>query len=316
MSIGRRPRAGHRARQPGRGGGVPAWLGNTRPAEHCGGLADRTGERSATTTTPASGTVMVAQDGPWSPANPPPDSEEHRAPSAVNAKRSAEAIRSFQEAQRLAGTPPVDFSSRVLQPLEVQEARDKGESLLEPGHIVQAAGEAIPALGYHETDGRRDAMVDTLERPTTVSVRASEHRLELLEKVGILQAGIDTANTARASNAVEKMLCHQLAATHSAVMNLLAYMPGVTPRPFSRAPSPSSAEIPKLANAAARLMAAYVAGCDVLLKMKRGGTQRVIVQHQQVVMAPDGQTLIVNNVPSKRRRGASRRRGEETKNGK
>jgi hypothetical protein len=82
-------------------------------------------------------------------------------------------------------------------------------------------GEAVPALSSLEMNGRRDAMIDTLARPTTVSVRASEQRLELVERLGILQAAVDTAATVHARNSVEKMLAHQLAAAHKAAMSLL-----------------------------------------------------------------------------------------------
>lgn len=63
----------------------------------------------------------------------------------------------------------------------LRAAARKGRPFWEPGRVVQGAREAIPALGLEETNGRRDAMIDTFERPTTVGVRASEHGLELLE---------------------------------------------------------------------------------------------------------------------------------------
>jgi hypothetical protein len=230
----------------------------------------------------------------------------------VNAERSAAAIQRFQRAHRHAGTPPVDFCSRVLQPLEVAQMHDAAEALLEPGPLVQGAGEAFPALSEGDTDGRRDTMVDTLERPTTISVRASQQRLELAERLGVLQAAIDTAHTARASNAVEKMLCHQLAAVHNAAMNRLAYLPGAQTHTAATLPA---GEMAKLGNTAARLMAVFVAGAQVLQKLKGGGTQRVIVQHQQVVVAQDGQTLIVNNPPRPRRAGGVRRNRGGARNG-
>jgi hypothetical protein len=190
----------------------------------------------------------------------------------------------------------------------------QAEALLDPGPLAQGGGEAVPALTQDDSDGRRDAMVDTLERPTTVSVRASEQRLELVERLGIMQTAIDSANTAQAKNAIEKMLCHQLAAAHSAAMNLLTYLPG-TPSRAAYAPLPA-VEIARVGNTAARLMAVFMAGCDVLHKIKRGGTQRVVVQHQQVVVAKDGQTLVVNNPPTGGPRGATKRRRGKARNAK
>lgn len=233
--------------------------------------------------------------------------------SAENARRGGDAIRAFQRAERRAKTPPVSFSDKALQPLEVAQLRAEAAALLEPGPIVVGAGEAIPALNDGDVDGRRDAMVDTLERPTTVSVAASEHRLELLERIELLQPGVDTAQTAQASNSIEKMLCHQLAALHSAAMNLLVDVQR-SARPAAM--NQPAAEVAKLANSAARLMAVFMTGCEVLHKLQRRGTQRVIVQHQQVVVAPDGQMLIVNNPARRRKRGASVAKGRTPKNGK
>ncbi len=76
----------------------------------------------------------------------------------------------------------------------------KGSGLMAPGPLVRSAGEAVPRLGEQEPyDAGRHAMVDSLERPTTISVRASEKRLELLDALGLMQSGLDTANTAKAA---------------------------------------------------------------------------------------------------------------------
>lgn len=90
---------------------------------------------------------------PFGPGDPPPESQETRDPSGMNAKRSVAAIRGFQEAHRHAGTPAVDFSSRALRPLEVREALARAEDQLETGKLVEGAGEAVPALGFPR-DGR------------------------------------------------------------------------------------------------------------------------------------------------------------------
>ena len=139
------------------------------------------------------------------------------------------------------------------------------------------------------------------ERPTTISVRASEHRLQLLDALGLLQAGVDTARTARAQNAVEKMLCHQLAGAHAAAMNLLGFIPGLEGRTGARDRLPV-VEIARLGNTAARLMDAFAAGCQALTKMKSGGTQRVLVQHQQLVVAQGGPHVGINEHQATRRR--------------
>ena len=191
------------------------------------------------------------------PPQPPVTPEPEDASAAVD-KQSRDALRHFANAERLQFIPAPDPLSAILQRHEAARERDAGAALLTPGPIVQGGGEAVPALGWHEISGRRDAMIDTLERPTTISVRASERRLELLEQAGALQAGLDAAHTAKASNSIEKMLAHQIAAAHVAALKLLAYIPTApTPTEFTpRRPSASSqvAEIARISTAAARLM--------------------------------------------------------------
>jgi hypothetical protein len=143
-------------------------------------------------------------------------------PAGVNAQRSEQAIWTFQDAYKVKETPPVDFSSRALQSLDVRLRTEAAEELLQPGPLLQAAGEAIPPLGSAEPpDTVRHQMIDTLERPTTVAVHASDQRMRLLHGADVLQAGIDVSNTARASNSIEKMLCHEIAAGHAAAMDIL-----------------------------------------------------------------------------------------------
>jgi hypothetical protein len=187
--------------------------------------------------------------------------------------------------------------------------------MMQPARLVEGAGEAIPALGYYETTGRRDTMVDTLERPTTISVRASEHRLQLVENLGVMQSAVDTAVTAQASNSIEKMLAHQLAATHTAAMNLLTFMPGMQPSTSGVRTAPPAAEISRMGNAAARLREAFSSGCQALQRLKTGGTQRVVVQHQQVVVAKDGNAVLVNRGNGTRNQRPVRR-GRRAKNRK
>src|SRR5262249_51531688 len=153
--------------------------------------------------------------------------------------------------------------------------------LLKPSPLLHELGEATPYFGTAEPyDAARHAMVDTLEHPTTPAVKASDQRMRLLHRAGALQIGIDASVTAKARNSLEKMLCHQLAATHVAAMNILAMLPGMEGVDRNR-PQLPPIEVARLGNAGARLMEAYASGCLALQKLKTGGTQRVIVQHQQ-----------------------------------
>jgi hypothetical protein len=195
----------------------------------------------------------------------------------------------------------------VHQRLQAQELYDRGLEFLEPGPLASGAGEAVPALGEHEPpDSPRHAIVDTLERPTTVSVRASEQRLQQLQRMGLLQAGIDAARSMKAQNSIEKMLCHHMTASHAAAMSLLGMLPGLG-KPGDARPAVPLAEAARLANSAARLMDAFAAGTQALTRLKAGGTQRVVVQHQQLVVAQQGAGVLVSASAPK----ACRRRSRE-----
>ena len=48
------------------------------------------------------------------------------------------------------------------------------------------------------------------------------------------------------------------------------------------------------------MMDVYQAGCLTLLKLKSHGTQRVVVQYQQVNVGPGGQTVVSGRVAGAR----------------
>jgi len=234
-------------------------------------------------------------------------------PVALNAQRSEAAIWKSQEADRIQETPPLDLLARALQPREVHAARDAAEAFLEPGPLVQSGGEAVPQLGPAEPyDAARHSSVDALERPTTVGVRASEQRLRMLHKVAALQAGVDAARTAKTRNSMETMLAHHLAVSHRAAMHLFTFIPGLDGQDHGR--SLPVAEVARLANAAARLMDTYANGCLALQKLQCGGTQRVLVQHQQLTVTQNGPAVIVNRPSRTPRRGSRMTRGRRPKN--
>ncbi len=84
-------------------------------------------------------------------------------------------------------------------------------------------------------------------------------------RVGVLQPALDASVSAKASNSLEIMLCHQLAATHHAAMRLN-----------------DATQIARLMNAAARQMDSYQTGMLALMKFKAAGKQTVTVHHQHV----------------------------------
>lgn len=215
--------------------------------------------------------------------------------------RAEQAIEAFQDADRIDAKPRVSFGDDIVFKLDANRARDRAHALKEPeGILAVGAGEAV-AWQPGADDRTAESFAATLERPTSISVAASEKRLRAAQAAGVLEAAVDTAYTARASNAIEKMLAHQLAAGHFHAMRLLE-------RAASDRLQPVDAV--RLVNASARLMDTYQAGCLALLKLKTRGQERVIVQHQQVNVSNGGQAVVTGTV----RGGSRRRRGRRAKN--
>jgi hypothetical protein len=134
-----------------------------------------------------------------------------------------------------------------------------------------------------------------------------------MSDAGSVALGVDTADTWNAANSIEKMLCHQLAAAHGAAMRLIGFMNESHSSRDNRLPP---VECARLGNTAARLIETFQTGCLTLKRLKTGGTQRVIVQRQQIVQTKDGKTLVVGELKPTRqatrdRRGRGRGGGEK-----
>ena len=209
--------------------------------------------------------------------------------------RAEQAIEAFQEADRIEGRPHVSFGDRVVFELEAKEARERARTLLEPaGIVVEGAGEAVawdPAPEA-EYDPALMVIVNTLERPDSASIAASDGRLRAAKDAGVLESAVDAARSAQASNSLERMLCHQMAAAHFQAMRLLV---------LSQNDRLAPADVARYVNASSRLMDGYQSACLVLQKLKTKGQQRVIVQHVHV--GDGGQAVVAGSV-----RGGSRRK--------
>jgi hypothetical protein len=145
--------------------------------------------------------------------------------------------------------------------------------------VARANGEALPP----QTER---FLYDTLSVPDLAAVEASFDRTRLLSEQGadVAAMGVDAANAIQAGNSLEKMLAHQLAAAHKAIMEMIG---SVDPNSHD-----ASAHTKRL-NAVARCMTAYQQGLLTLRKLRMGGHQRISVQHIQV---SDGGQAIVGDV--------------------
>ena len=220
--------------------------------------------------------------------------------------RAERAAQEFRKAERLERRRPVDSTDALFKPIEAQGARDEGKRLLVPPErlVGDASTELVPDHEWGvEASDERWSIIGTLSEPTSISVDASEHRAAVASRAGVLSAALDAAVSTNAANSIEKMLSHQLAAAHMAGMDLLGRV--------EQAPNLPPVERARLANAAARLFEAFQAGCLTLQKLKTGGRQHVVVQHQQVNVGQGGQAIVAGKLG----RG-SRSRGSKAKNGR
>ena len=206
------------------------------------------------------------------------------------------AIRASQTTARAAARESKSLNEAVSNRMDEGVARAEAESMIKPPEkLAKVAGEAadLDDLGFIT-----GWLVDTLDNPTSISVDASDRRMHLAAGAGVLPSAVDAALSAQAGSSLEKMLCHQLAAAHSAAMKLAGRVGGG---------SVPIVEESRLANAAARMMQVFQEGLLTLQRLKTGGKQTMIVQHVQV--SQGGQAVIAGSVKSKTEGGNIQRLG-------
>ena len=144
--------------------------------------------------------------------------------------------------------------------------------------VARANGEALPP----QTER---FLYDTLSVPDLAAVEASFDRTRLLSEQGadVAAMGVDAANSIQACNSLEKMLAHQLAAAHNAVMQQLGrikydYDPAI--------------EVKRL-NAVSRCMTTYQNGLLTMRKLRQSGNQRITVQYVNV---DNGSQAVIGDV--------------------
>jgi hypothetical protein len=193
----------------------------------------------------------------------------------------------------------VEAEAARLDPAEAtvgrQLAREVVEQVRSPiEHEPAIGGELVPA-------GDTPAALvlrDILERPDAVAADASRVRLELADRAGVLETALDAADTMEASNSFEKMLAHQLAASHRGIMRLAGQferrMDRLAQANLSYAESDRmNVEACRLINTMGRMMTTYQAGLATFQRLRTGGSQQVVVQHQYVTKVEDGGQAIV-----------------------
>ena len=213
-------------------------------------------------------------------------------------ERGERGLRALNRARRARAKRSDNANEAVSYRMDEALAKTEAEAELKvPEDLIRSCGEAL------QTDFRLPHIVDTLQNPNMVNVIASEHRVDLAACVGsrVAETAIDAAESVQATNSLEKMLCHQMAAAHRAAMKMTARSLDLSGVP---------AEMARLSNAAARMMQVYQEALLTLQKFRTGGKQTFVVQHVQV--SGGGQAVVAGNMKTGARKSQY---GEGRKNG-
>lgn len=150
-------------------------------------------------------------------------------------------------------------------------------------------GEVIVAT--REAWGSIPGVIDTVrENQNMLTATASRQRLELTGNA--LTLAVDAADSIKPCNSLEKMLAHQLAASHRLGMLFADNAASMVERHKFGGGAALSIEAGRQAGAAARMFASFQEGLLALDRIRRGGRQTVKVVHQYVQVGPGGQAVV------------------------
>jgi hypothetical protein len=192
-----------------------------------------------------------------------------------------------------------------LVPLDLKHA-NKLEAVARTPLALAEIGlgdELVPA----ENDYRRHSvdLKNTVRDPDYVTARASQERLESAEGANALEAALDAADTINPQNSFERMLAHQMAVLHRAVMKLAQRfdeqadrVQGIVDRDaFQR----FNVEMCRTGGTLARMASAFQDAQITLHRLRNGGNQTVVVQHVRV--SDGGQAVVAGKVGGRKPKG-------------
>ncbi len=146
-----------------------------------------------------------------------------------------------------------------------------------------AGGELLPSEDFAENT--LPAVLDTLANPDAVAADASRDRLDLARNAGSLEMALDTADSIQAADGLERMLAHQLATAHVAAMKaatMMGHYMDEAGRSLGASRQAACVEAERMSRAFVRLTGSYQAGMQTLQRMRSGGRQVVVVQHNHI----------------------------------
>lgn len=231
---------------------------------------------------------------------PPPrlaDFNPNRPAKPANMKQALE-IQSGAAVNRAIGQAMIDEGDTLngrfqLAQADTMDARvadymDIGSHVtgpVKPGN----GGEVIVAT--REAWGAIPGVIDTVRQsPGMLAADASRQRLVLTGNA--LTLAVDAADSIQPRNSLEKMLAHQLAASHRLGMLFADGAAALIEKHKHSGAVVQSVESARQANAAARMFASFQEGLLALDRIRRGGKQTVKVVHQHVQVGPGGQAVV------------------------
>jgi hypothetical protein len=219
-----------------------------------------------------------------------------KATQAIMDRADAETLRSTAAGIDVASTPDPLAARFMRDDAAILEAAAADALKLDTPPSVGSGGELIPAGDQIKSGGGN--FIDTVERPDAVTAAASMDRLKLTDEgISCVALAVDAAETIQAKNSIEKMLAHQLAASHKLAMTFAAKAQKLIEEDencWHRRPTVYATEASRVANSSARMMDAFQKGVLALHKLRTGGTQTVTVQHVNV--SDGGQAVVTGGI--------------------
>ncbi len=195
-------------------------------------------------------------------------------------------------------------SARVGRDNTTRQAKAKQRTLLlkaealrtvAAGGVVDQDTEYALAFWHDDTKGHISnatpsggdgppRLIDTMASPTATALDAEAERLSLVSSIGtdVVAMAEDASDTIQASNSLERMLSHQLAALHKAGFEYMSRAALV------QDPNQSA----RLMNLAIRSMSVYQDGLMTLKRLRSTGEQKILIE--RVNVEAGGQAIVGN----------------------
>jgi hypothetical protein len=278
---------------------------------------------------PLTETITEVSSGPDGPGPHKPEVPEYQKPTRERVrgalKDGNDAISLDLWAGHLAESG--DYTGASLTRGDAKRARERSEKGLNRWYYTSRniqprgnGGELVPLLEPENPSARGYKVALVEERVGVLEHQASSEAMDLVSGVDCLPLALELANSVKAKNRIERLLCHQMAIMHT----LGATMAGRAKAEADNIKSDwmrrhteqfqaACVEANRLNNSAARAFSSFQDAALALQRLRTGGKQVVRVIHQQVQVNEGGKAVVAGNLKNARKAGGSKRRGSKSK---